>query len=79
MSYLKAYTVTLDIDGEYRLVRLDDTFPSVSSAVSAINTAMLLVQVKQPASVISLVDCTEYVPSAFEGIEYAYPVPEVMQ
>ncbi len=79
MSYLKAYTVTLDIDGEYRLVRLDDTFPSVSSAVSAINTAMLLVQVKQPASVISLVDCKEYTPSEFEGIEYAYPVPEVMQ
>jgi len=40
---------------------------------------MLLVQVKQPASVISLIDCTEYVPSEFDGIEYAYPVPEVMQ
>jgi hypothetical protein len=40
---------------------------------------MLLVQVKQPASVINLVDCTEYVPSAFEGIKYAYPIPEVMQ
>ena len=79
MSYLKAYDIALDIDGERRLVKLDDTFPSVHDSNSAINTAMLLVQVKQPTSVVSMIDCAEYVPSEFKGIKYSYPVPEVMQ
>ena len=79
MSYLKAYTVTLDIDGEHKLVRLDDTFPSVTDAKSAMSTAMILAQLKQLDSEISLIECIEYVPSELEGIKYAYPIPEVMQ
>ena len=76
---INRYEILVSVDGQESCITLDDTFPSVSSSITAINTAMLLVQVKQPASVINLVDCTEYVPSAFEGIKYAYPIPEVMQ
>tara|TARA_R100001377_G_scaffold39079_1_gene21786 strand:- start:237 stop:476 length:240 start_codon:yes stop_codon:yes gene_type:complete len=79
MSYLKAYEITLEIDGNSSVITLDDTMPSVRDWKSAIETAMLLVKMQKPSANVELLDCSEYVPDEFTGIDYAYPVPLVIQ
>jgi len=75
MSYLQAYEVTLGIDDVPSVVKLDDTMPNVSDWKSAVETAMLLAQMQTPLANIEMLECKEYVPDEFVGIDYAYPIP----
>ena len=79
MSYLQAYEVTLGIDDMPSIVSLDDTMPNVSDWKSAVETAMLLAQIQSPLASIEMLSCKEYTPDEFTGIDYAYPIPMVVQ
>ena len=79
MSYLKAYDVTLMIDGQQSVLNLDNTMPSVHNWVSAIETATLVVKMNKPSAKIDLLDCKEYVPLGLDNIEYFYPSPTTIQ
>ena len=79
MSYLKAYEITLEIDGNSSVITLDDTMPSVSNWKTAVETSILMVKMQKPAANVTLRDCAEYIPDEFVGIDYAYPVPLTIQ
>ena len=75
MSYIQAYEVTIGIDDVPSVVNLDDTMPNVNDWKSAVETAMLLAQMQTPLANIEMLECKEYVPDEFSGIDYAYPIP----
>ncbi|MAJ44490.1 MAG: hypothetical protein CBC83_04640 [Flavobacteriales bacterium TMED123] len=76
---LKAYDISLLINGEYKYLTLDDTIPSVNDWKSAVETSMMLVKMDDSDAIVDLLDVKEHTPNEFIGIKYAYPVPLVIQ
>ena len=79
MAYLKAYTITLVVDGAERVFNLDNTLPTIDDWATAVKTAILLVKMSDHSAGVDLLSCKEYVPLGLDNIEYFYPLPLVIQ
>lgn len=74
-----AYEVTLTIDSKNIIVKLDDTYPSVSDWRSASEFAILMMKRSEPDSEVEFVDCTERVHEIYSSWGYISETPPSFQ
>jgi len=74
-----AYDVTLEIDGEPSVVKLDTTYPAVHSWNSAVEFAIHMAIHDHPGTKIEFIDCAEYVHAEYTNYGYIHDAPMVLQ
>jgi hypothetical protein len=74
-----AYDVTLEIDGEPSVVKLDTTYPAVHSWNSAVEFAIHMAIHDHPETKIEFIDCAEYVHVEYTNYGFIHDAPMVLQ
>jgi hypothetical protein len=74
-----AYDVTLEIDGEPSVVKLDTTYPAVHSWNSAVEFAIHMAIHDHPEAKIEFIDCAEYVHVEYTNYGFIHDAPMVLQ
>tara|TARA_R100000935_G_scaffold55905_2_gene86492 strand:- start:68 stop:307 length:240 start_codon:yes stop_codon:yes gene_type:complete len=75
-----AYEVTVDIDGNFSIITLDDTYPAVSDWSSASEFAIHMAMHMHPDSEIEFIDCTEYEHEVYSSWgKHIYETPTLLQ
>jgi len=79
MATIKAYEVTVEINGQATVITLDDTFPSIEGWASAATMAVLMAKHIHPTKEIEFISCAEYESDEYEDIDgYIYPAEYVV-
>ena len=74
-----AYEVTLAIDSENTIIKLADTYPSVSDWRTASEFAIHMMMRSKPDSRVEFVDCSERVHEVYSSWGYISETPPSIQ
>ena len=74
------YEVKVKVDGEERLIQLEDTYPSIFDWHSATNFAMMLARESHPEAVnIEFLECGEYEMDEYKQYPFIHEAPFAVQ
>jgi hypothetical protein len=77
---VKGYEVIVDIDGDEKIIEIDDLYPAIYDWKSASDFAMMMAHEFNPkANQIDFVECTEYEMAEYRKYPYIFPAPFAVQ